>query len=68
MLRKKFFLTIIGAISSIGFFSSTSCHKEESSDEKVTLLSTDGELYHKSIIGRNEMPDFEKKIPVKKVK
>ena len=41
---KKFSLTIIGAISSIGFFSSTSCQKEESSDEKVTLLSPDGEL------------------------
>jgi len=24
---------------------------------------TDGELYYKSIIGRNEMPNFEKKIP-----
>lgn len=41
---KKFSLSIIGAISSIGFFSSTSCQKEESSDEKVTLLSPDGEL------------------------
>lgn len=26
---------------------------------------TDGELYYKAIIGRNEMPNFEKKIPSK---
>ncbi len=32
---------------------------------KAVQSQTDGELYYKSIIGRDEMPNFEKKIPAK---
>ena len=32
---------------------------------KAVQSQTDGELYYKAIIGRDEMPNFEKKIPSK---
>ena len=52
-----------------GYGDGTKAGELETEMREFTLeavqCQTDGELYYKSIIGRDEMPNFEKKIPAK---